>query len=99
MYPLGATYNERAVVVRESSVVRTERIYHQDSKTEFRLCTDLYFQGYEEGSILEVIRQPDAGVDFEYRVHSPDSPDYDNLQGFATDWVGSGNKRWGYSAK
>lgn len=99
-YPMGSTYNERPVRVLEDGEGPTDqRIYHQDTKNEFRLCTVLYFAGHEEGDLLEVIREPAPGVDFEYRVHAHGSDEYGDLQGAASTWVGSSNKRWGYRAE
>lgn len=92
----GDVYIERTVVVLAGGAPSTQRIYHQDTKNEFRLGTALYFSGASDGAVLEVVRDPQAGIDFSYALYEPGSERHDQLRRRATEWAGSGNKRWGY---
>jgi hypothetical protein len=92
----GDTYLERAVTVIDGGRKTASRIYHQDTKNEFRLATDLYFSGASSDAILVVSREPKPGVDFSYRFIEPNEDDYGDVKAHAKDWATSGNKRFGY---
>ena len=95
-YSRSEANTERRVVILEGTSRVNQRIYFQDTKREFRLCTSLYFAGASENAILLIERDPRAGVDYRYSVLEPSDSRYAELKAKAKDWATSGNKRFGY---
>lgn len=90
-------YQERVVQVVDDGTLKTTRLYYVDERSEFRLVTSLYSAGPAAvGSILEVIRAPRAGVDYEYRLHLTGTTRHGMLVPHATRPVPNSDKLWGY---
>lgn len=87
---------ERRVVVLDGAAQDDQRIYWFAGKSEFRLCTNLYFAGASENAILLVEKDPSAGIDFRYTLIEPSEPEYADLKRLAKDWATSGSKRFGF---
>lgn len=95
-YPDADGIAARAIRLEEPSGAVVSRIYFHDGKREFRFCTSLYRAGLPEGSLYQIDRLEAGKTHFSIFLHPPGSPTFAELAEFATTWVGSSNKRWGY---
>jgi hypothetical protein len=92
-----AAHTERRVSVLDGAATAEQRIYFHDGKSEFRLCTDLYFAGAAVGSLLLVEREPSAGIDYSFSIVPKDDHRFAELISKATLWAGgASDKRFGY---